>query len=71
MNTTAFTIAKKNIAMLREVAVASKLVTDTPSTSNMVVLRFIRENTIGIVGPDIATASANRLTTNPALDILT
>jgi len=32
MNTIAFTIAKNNIAMFNEVAVAIKLVTRTPST---------------------------------------
>lgn len=41
-----------------------------PRTSNIAFLRFIPENNNGIVGPDIETVSAKRLTSHPALDTL-
>ncbi|GEB34868.1 hypothetical protein BPA01_44480 [Brevibacillus parabrevis] len=44
--------------------------TKIPRTSNMAVLRFTPENNNGIVGPEMDTASAKRLTSHPALDIL-
>ena len=41
-----------------------------PSTRSITFLRFIPENNNGIMGPDIATASAMRPTSNLALDTL-
>ena len=45
--------------------------TKTPSTSNMTFFRFIPENNNGIVGPETATTRAKKLTSHPAIAILT
>jgi len=45
--------------------------TKTPNTSNMTFLRFIPENSKGIVGPDTAIVKAKKLTSHPAFDMLT
>jgi hypothetical protein len=44
--------------------------TKIPSTSNIAFLRLTPENNNGIVGPDIDTVRAKRLTSHPAFDTL-
>ena len=45
-------------------------ITKIPNTNNIAFLRFTPENSNGMVGPDIETVSAKRLTSHPALDTL-
>ena len=62
MSTTVKSVAKAEIVLQMQKAA---------STTIIIYLRLKRDNKSGSVGPEIATASANRLTSSPAVEILT